>query len=718
MVTELGTELGTTLGTDLGSMDVFGPTFDASKLYALDSLTATNNYLTTSGGGEPGVAAGFGALELLRIDTLSVARYFFTRVNAAFSAGYGFSISGSNNLNFVIANGAGGNVFSPARALTAGDVGKVLAVIGWLDGAGNARLMVGRTQIGSGTAAVGYTAATAPTGLSGFSSAPATLPAPGIVRIGQLTFTGTPSEAQLQALSDAARSLADVPTSFVGAVVTHRWSLRETLAAPNLPIANGAAAPATIADSVAGDALAKQGTPTVRVIDPSAYPRTSYGVMGFVSGSHLKTTNAILGGTTVSLEFDVTFWSALASGKHMISNANGSGVVGGLSVYESANTLNVFSYGPGQNFSFPIASSNVGVKQTIKVECTGTVWRLYLNGTQQGADAAGTYAGSTLPLYIGCFGDTTAPADNVTVWNLKCGSYAAPQQHSYDFTSDVNANGGPQNGVPATLADRVGTESLSRVGTGLVATQRTERLWSYETTPIFQGADTLSNTNYLVSTYDDPTAAGQSFYNAFLLYMPVVTQTGYVIAGASSATLTNTGWDLRVNSNNAVVNWFMGDGTTFNVSGNAVMATGKLNLVVCVWDQINLKQRIYANRVEVGTGTGRTAYAPSGAGTKINLGRSPRDPASAGGVRTLLGYAQGLGAPTLAQVQALFDAVQATETMQGVPGMTSTLVDLTADIVANGNTLPASLTNRAGSGTFTRNGTPTLGQVFARAWAW
>ena len=73
----------------------------------------------------------------------------------------------------------------------------------------------------------------------------------------------------------------------------------------------------------------------------------------------------------------------------------------------------------------------------------------------------------------------------------------------------------------------------------------------------------------------------------------------------------------------------------------------------------------------------------------------------------------GQGIPTLAQVQALFDAVAATDSMQGIPSMTSILIDTTLD---GGN--PATLTNRAGAGTFARTGTPTLSQVYNRAYAW
>jgi hypothetical protein len=285
----------------------------------------------------------------------------------------------------------------------------------------------------------------------------------------------------------------------------------------------------------------------------------------------------------------------------------------------------------------------------------------------------------------------------------------------------ASANAPVTNGqlAPDTLPDTVTNapiDAMTRTGspTVRVIDPATPRLWSYETTPIYQGGSGFSQTSYYTSSFDDDSSAS-GFWWALLLYMPVVTQSSHVIAGAAG---TATGFDVRVNSNNAVMNWYLGDGTAFNVSGSFVIQTGKINLMVGVWDGPGLKQRTYGNRVEIGTGVTRTGYAPPAAGTKLGLGRTTRDPTSAGGTRTFLGYAQGLGVPSLAQVQALYDSVQATERMQAMPGLTaSVLVDFTQQVT--GGALPASLANQgATGGTFAATGAPTVTPVYARAYGW
>lgn len=515
MTTELGTELGTTLGTILASMETDGsPVFDASKMYTLGSISSANYYATQAAGGEPGTPP-FGFAVLAQVAALSGTNSMIAHRSTSAYTGWQLWQSAAHVVQVFAALSGGTLAASPSRTLTASDAGKIVLIIGYIDASFARHLWFDRLEVGSGTAAASYLAASTAQML-GMSYA--ANPATGYRPIAHFTFQGAPSAAQFQALYDAARTAGDLPATFPGATITHRWSLRDTLQLANVSVNDNAAAPASIPDSVtsaSADAMAKVGSPVVRVIDPA-----------------------------------------------------------------------------------------------------------------------------------------------------------------------------------------------------------TPRLWSYETSPIYRGAGALTQTAYFVSTFDDPTVAGQSFYNAYLYWVPAVTQAAASVAGANALAAPNTGWDLRFGANNATANWFIGDGAAFNTSSNAVLATGKLNLIVCVWDQAALRQRIYANRAEVGTGQTRTAYAPTGAGTKIQLGFSPRDAGLGTGARALLGFAQGLGAPSLAQVQALFDAVVSNETMQGVPGMTSTLVDLTLDIAGNGGAIPASLPNRAGSGSFTRTGAPTVTPIYARTYSW
>ena len=82
------------------------------------------------------------------------------------------------------------------------------------------------------------------------------------------------------------------------------------------------------------------------------------------------------------------------------------------------------------------------------------------------------------------------------------------------------------------------------------------------------------------------------------------------------------------------------------------------------------------------------------------------------------GFSGGFGLPTLAQVQALFDETMAIERIGSIAGMTNLRIDITQDAIDNGGNLPATLTDRAGSFNFSRNGTLSTAPQYARAWNW
>lgn len=759
MVTRLGTPLGTQLGTEIGAFPdnpppLPPPPFDATKHYALSDFSAANYYDSQPGGGEVGDAAtGFGVVYLLQATGIPATTTQIVYNNTPASAPFaGHTLQGSSTglLRGTAYRDTTNNTISPSRTIVSSDLGKFLTFGYAFDpGASRLRAYADRQEIGTATTMATYVPGTLSSRLGVYRDL--TLPTTSFRVLGWVAYRGVLSSPNLLALFDSIRAAGDVPTSITGVTVTRRISLRDTLAVPNVAVSDGDAAPATLPDSVtlaSVDAMTKAGSPLVRVIDPALNGRVSYGAIGFTSSSYLDSAPSAgivgsTGGFYVAYRFDVPLTSAADV---LVSRENVTGLAG-YSVYIGTTSA---SFLVANGSAYVVATCPVPPgRRVLTVLCrysggTGGTARIAVDGVE-GAPVVLSGSFSPLPaqpMRIGAKSpNATVPAATSTFFSVSGGDLpvsdaeaaafwaqalpsatlpriAGKTQHEYDITQDVVANGGPSAGIPATVQDRVGTDHLTRSGSNLVVSQRTERLWSYETTPIYQGADTLTNANHFVSTFDDVTAAGQSFWNAFLYWVPGVAQVAGVVAGASSLALPNTGWDLRFAANNTTASWFIGDGSAFNSSGNAVLLTGRLNLLVQVWDQISLRQRLYHNRAEVGTGAARTGYAPTGAGTKINLGCSPRDTGSAGGARTLLGFAQGLGQPSPGRIQALYDSVVATDAMQGIPGMTSVLVDVTADIVANGGTLPAALTNRAGAGSFTRVGTPTLSQIYARAYSW
>jgi hypothetical protein len=297
VTTELGTELGTTLGTILSSMEIEGvATFDASKVYALAGLGNSIGYLTAAGGGEVGDAAGFGSATIYTLDALLPS----AGNTGSLQGNYVFPTSGwaqqftnpgaSTTLNAVVINGAGGNVSAPSRTMLASDLGKVgVSAIQHTGTVLRSYADDGR-EIGTGSAIVGYTPSANPHRIGNRTTGGYTYG----TELGWVTWRGTPTQPQIQALFAAVRTLGDFPSKAAiealmpGTTVTHRWSLRGVLAAANVAVVDGSAAPAFLPDSVTGaanDQMTKQGAPLVRVIDPATPKLWSYETSPILYGS-------------------------------------------------------------------------------------------------------------------------------------------------------------------------------------------------------------------------------------------------------------------------------------------------------------------------------------------------------------------------------------------------------------------------------------------------
>lgn len=183
---------------------------------------------------------------------------------------------------------------------------------------------------------------------------------------------------------------------------------------------------------------------------------------------------------------------------------------------------------------------------------------------------------------------------------------------------------------------------------------------------------------------------------------------------------TNPGWCFETTTTNAAMRFSIGGTNSINSPTSSIAAgdVGKIALYTGVWDAPASAARLFAKRLQVGTGTTPLTggYAPDTAARPM-IGRAESGNASDG--IAVLGLYYALGVATLAQVQAQYDAVMATERIAICPGLPGTLVDLTADVLGNSGALPAALVDRGtGSVTFTRTGTPALVSQYARAWSW
>lgn len=531
--------------------------------------------------------------------------------------------------------------------------------------------------------------------------------------------------------------------NYMPITVTHRWSPREAILAGKYGYASAQVAPAIIADSVTSaqaDQMVRMGPPTISHLpDPSIDGRVTYGMFTLSTASYFTgPVGAGPQGSTAGhwVAFVINLRTSSSGASQYLmetsSSTNGFRIARvcapdkfEIYCFGAVNVTSATAIIGAQDRDYPTlvlyhfdgATHTIRLPRGIILSGSGgyavppSAARRTMLLTDRPSNTNTTVDSI---LYRAASGDSPLTPGEIdamfTAWERQRTLVTPPAKTSWaiDITQDVVGNGGAANGIPATVLDRVGNAHLTRVGSDLQVSPRVERLWTYESTPIYQGAANFASANRYTSSFDDNSLA-TGFWFAALVFHGVSTPTG-LLAGANDSNLR--GWELRVGSSNTTMSWAMGDGTAMLSSGTGVTVVSKINLIVCVWDQANARQRVYINRAESGTGVARTTYVPPVA-TKVTLGDSPPN-AGIVGTRTLLGFAQGNGVPSLAQVQAFHDNVAATDVMQTIPGMSaSVLVDFTLDGGA-----PATLTNRAGAGTFARTGLPTLSQLYHRAYAW
>lgn len=725
MTTVLGTHLGRWLGTQLGASGGQANYYpDLTKMYAISNFSLANYFITQAAGGESGTAAGFGYLVLCRPSLTSPASFKAIIDNYGTGPIQGYTL-GTNSSNQVISgftNGSNTVINPPTTALNLSDHLRLFSIIGFHTGSGNqANTSVFRGIYPAPSTCVGVTPSTYALGMGVRATAGPGNAGTGHEILGILCFRGTPTEAQLNALADTVRTLGDVPASMAGATITHRWSVRDVLAGMGSPVTDSQTAPASLPDSVtaaAVDTMARQGSPIVRVIDPSVDGRKSYGALGFGASGHLKTSGgSIITGSTLDITTELTIYDRGAT-QTVWTDVNYPTANAGIGLFISpSNTLSVYSYGAGATVATAaINTSDLGIKYTWRVTYIGGVWRLYKDGVQQGTDTAGAFTPSASPLFVGIHPNLGSEfrGGNALYRVLIAG------KHDWDLTQDITANGGPDNGIPAQVLDRIGSDHLTNVGGALQVASRSERLWSYETTPILRGATGFTAANYFNSGAG---AAGLAAgFGGTFVWIPKSTSTSKTrMLWTTLFGSPNRGVEVRTLGTNATVSVQFADASnTLRTSGSGVLASvlNKICVFSFVWDGPSNMLRVYLNRAEIGTGTSITGYAaPPGASL---IGREITGPDSSASDSDFFGYQLWHGVATRAQIQSQHDAILANDgRIQPCPGMTSALmVDLTQDINANGGAIPAAIEDRVGTNHYTRNGSPTVADMFARALGW
>lgn len=715
-------------------------------LYALTGFTSSNVYATQSGGGEAGIATGFGIWSAFvpLATSFSAAQMLTGRSGGSTVSGWQLYASASGAVTGATSNAAGTSYFStPTYQLTASDVGKILIALLYVDGA-KTRLWVSRRQQADGTAIDGFLSSALPQYLGILVSL---FLATGCRVLATSAFRGTAPDSAILDYFDRGRALGDLPDSMQGVSLTHHWSAKRAFQA-SFPL-NAPAAPATLADNITGataDKMTASGSPTFITIDPTADGSKTYGVHGFDASNYYATAaGAGIRGSAAG------FWVAAylifdaipsATFQQPCSCSN-SGASSGWYFSAVSATIKAALYSAGNvlSSSYTIVASDVNQPKLFLLHYTGAALRLYVNRVQVGSDVAGSGLTLTLssiemrvgsPLYagqpfsggrvLGLSGGVANPtlAEIQTLFDQTDIAGAiqgipGKTDHLWDITGDVIASGAET--VPTTVLDRVGTDNLTLVGSACALTQRAKRSWSYEASPIYYGAKGFTAANYYSVVGGGFPGSSSGFWICWVGTIDsqsVSSATRYLLDKTDSAGFP--GWHLKTDGLNSSIQFTVGSTTGQTTPGSSAIAStevGKIFVVICSFD--GTKAHMYLRRVELGSGSAALTGTYTASSNDLMMGRfgagSPADGVSC------LGWSAGNGVITLADAQALHDAIVAKEKIQGVPGKTDVLIDLTLDVGSSG-ALPATLQDRAGSANMTRQGSPTLASQYARVYPW
>jgi hypothetical protein len=476
------------------------PAFDPSLLYAISNFSPMNYFRSQVGGGEAGVASGFGVAALVQIRAMPVDNdAILFNLPAAGTAGYRLYFY-LGNLYWQVGNGTG-LVTTPVATILPSDVGKLFLLLG--DLIGGVQRVWARRVPHSSVANATYTPSASNGSDIGNWRHNSSYAADSLGIVGEMTWRGAPSDAQLIELYDAIRVLGDMPTSIAGATITHRWSLKDTLLAANEPVVDGQTAPASLTDSVtlaAVDTMTRQGAPVVRRIE-TVDGLTTYGAAGFGQTTHLTTAaganTGIVGHASGFYVQARCILTVGTSGFTFVSRA-GTSTSSGYYLDEDGSLVRV-RFGDGANL---IMSPTIDKTPYIGIPIILTaVWdapaqraRIFVDGVEKDSGTLMTAyapnAGASIVMYVGHSGwGTVASTPPERVFQVSGGHIVpsaavllaqaqesraagvlvplAAALHLYDITQDI-AVAGPDAGIPAQVLDRVGSDHLTRVGGWLV----------------------------------------------------------------------------------------------------------------------------------------------------------------------------------------------------------------------------------------------------------
>ena len=519
----------------------------------------------------------------------------------------------------------------------------------------------------------------------------------------------------------------------VGAITpTHRWSLRDVLRGLSLPVTDGQTAPASLPDTVTAatiDRMDRQGSPTVKIIDPSVDGRKTYGALGFGGMNYFKSA-----GPTNGIVPTTPRWWVLWNGYFDAVSGNFSTLVGttsnrfqGYQLYHhTTGSLGAFiqdSVGAvtAASASNVVATSDLLQPQVVILNQDGATLKIYFKGLEVASIAAtlAPVVGSSPGMSIGVQGNGSGVFASGGTYCVQGGMSAAltlaeiaqltasprtaiaKTQRLYDLTQDVIDNGGPDNGIPLQVLDRIGTDHLTRVG-GL----------QLNTAGGIAGL-TKWAPNCIAATRAGGGLAGvgTGFFRAFDLILGPYTTTNGIFGKSDGG---NNGDYFRITTSG--LQWVVGDGGAIARSAILPLVAGDVTTRQrCVIQHDGANIRIY-----LGTSTNTISVACAGhtpyAAGPMSLGDILPNGASAQGTSTIYGIQSGNAILTAGEISALL----ADTTFAAVAGKTTYRVWIPDDVAEAGGKVPAVLKERiSGTDNMVITGAPLqVAQRVEKLWSY
>lgn len=702
---------------------------DYESHLSIKNLGITSYFKTAAGGGELGVASGFGFAANVLIEFLSTSsRLLFHNIsNTVSTGGWGLQLNGSNDLVAYV-RVAGGQVISNAIRLTNVNVGQILTVVGRFNGTA---LDLTLARVTSVPVAVAGTYATPAGGASwsGFTNALSQDSPIGVRELAALTFRGVPSEQQMQSLFEAARAVGDLPKDFPVA----------------MPVIYGARIPAS---GAAGHYLS---TP------------------GGVRGGHASGTWVGIWGTI----------SSLLGNEALISTTANS--AGGYVAQREGNRFVVGRRSSGtydQVLTYTFKESDIGRRMLFGLSHDGTTLRGWIDGVEVGSlVCAPIMAPTAAPMSIAttwsAYPTQLIPAPNFTalgvvggdgsvltagewitlnadtVANGAIGTVAGKATHRWNIWGAILANSGT---MPASVPDTIGTDHLTVTGTVVAAATGavTSHHWSLKralagtTVTDGQAAPATIADTITAAPADDLTKTGTSTVSKIWRSANGKkrdgvlghTNTSYYQSAAGAGirgapggfwfflapridSISVAGNDayqgvcgaMAANQATGYMLWFDGNNLRFCVgNGGGAIHTPTLAFVAAAADvgqrvpilcRLNgSTAELWVRGVAVGTANVTIGYSPAGIAVPMELGRvSITSPAVFNSSKlTHYGLMGGDVAISNAEVAAVFAEFAATERMIGPAGKTQHYYDIPRDSLLSGGTkAPAQVLDRAGT---------------------